>query len=58
MVQIFVGVFCLMKICSYICSTRTPKPLYNAQIGGRFFYILIKAMGFPMDWEEEPLWKD
>ena len=22
---------------AYLCSTRTPKPLYNAQIGGRFF---------------------
>ena len=22
---------------AYLCSTRTPKPLYNAKIGGRFF---------------------
>jgi len=37
------------------------KPLYNAQIGGAFFIhtptIDIKAMGFPTDWQNEPLWQ-
>ena len=27
------------KIKSYFCSTRTPKPLNDAQIGGRFIFI-------------------
>ena len=53
MVQIFVGVFCLMKICSYICSTRTPKPLYNAQIGGRFKIKEITFMARPI--KETPI---
>ena len=30
---------------AYLCSTRTPKPLYNAQIGGRFF-ICTMAVNF------------
>ena len=25
----------------YFCNTRTPKPLYNAQIGGRFIFIAM-----------------
>ena len=33
---------------AYLCSTRTPKPLYNAQIGGRFLYIpLLMSITFP-----------
>jgi len=28
--------FADFKIKSYLCNTRTPKPLNNAQIGGRF----------------------
>lgn len=28
------------KIKPYICSTRTPKPLNDAKIGGRFIFIL------------------
>ena len=29
---------------AYLCSTRTPKPLYNAKIGGRFFYIYYEIL--------------
>ena len=28
-----------LQIFAYLCSTRTPKPLNNAQIGGRFIFI-------------------
>ena len=28
-----------MQIFAYLCNTRTPKPLNNAQIGGRFIFI-------------------
>ena len=31
--------FCFSLGLHYLCSTRTPKPLNNAQIGGRFLYI-------------------
>ena len=27
------------QIFTYLCDARTPKPLYNAQIGGRFIFI-------------------
>ena len=30
------------KIKLYFCSTRTPKPLNDAQIGGRFIFIPIE----------------
>ena len=28
-----------MKLSLYLCSTRTPKPLNDAQIGGRFIFV-------------------
>lgn len=31
-----------LKIKLYFCSTRTPKPLNDAQIGGRFIFIPIE----------------
>ena len=33
------------RMC-YLCNTRTPKPLNNAQIGGRFFIYTIMAINF------------
>lgn len=32
----------------YICNNRTPKPFYNAQIGGRFIHPFINIQ----------LWRD
>ena len=37
--KFFYNLFGRYKKNVYLCNTRTPKPLYNAQIGGRFFYI-------------------
>mgnify|MGYP003467857090 CR=1 FL=1 len=31
----------------YLCNTRTPKPLYNAQIGGRFFTYTTMTETYP-----------
>lgn len=28
-----------LEIFAYLCNTSTPKPLNNAQIGGRFIFI-------------------
>ena len=39
--QYFSSSFCLFKKRPYICNTRTPKPLNNAQIGGRFIFIAM-----------------
>lgn len=36
-----------MQIFAYLCSTRTPKPLNNAQIGGRFIFIPPMTINFP-----------
>ena len=30
----------------YLCSARTPKPLNNAQIGGRFIFIPLMRLLF------------
>ena len=31
-----------LKTKSYLCTARTPKPLNDAQIGGRFIFIPIE----------------
>ena len=36
--------FCFSLGLHYLCSNRTPKPLNNAQIGGRFFIYTIIAI--------------
>lgn len=46
--------FCGMKKLLYFCSTRTPKPLNDAQIGGRFIFIPMsiqfdKTYTYPID---------
>lgn len=43
-----------MKKLLYFCSTRTPKPLNDAQIGGRFIFIPMsiqfgKTYTYPID---------
>lgn len=38
--QIFLRKFGDMGKLLYFCSTRTPKPLNDAKIGGRFIFIL------------------
>ena len=59
----------LEKVCTF--ATREPaKPLYNAYIGGSFYFMAqytvlfldnptidANAMGIPMGWEQEPLWQ-
>ena len=43
-----------MKKVLYLCNTRTPKPLNDAQIGGRFIFIPMsiqfdKTYTYPID---------
>ena len=49
---IFLKVPTQSKLLPYLCTTRTPKPLYNAQIGGRFIFIPLWACTYP----SVPLW--
>ena len=53
-------IYCRLCIVKYLISTIAPSNKFTQKLKGllkQYPNIDIKAMGFPTDWENEPLWQ-
>lgn len=49
---------CIVKWFVDIVSPNNDMKIHLQQLLADFPMIDIRAMGFPMNWQEEPLWKE